>query len=204
MRTGKITLPPTPVISAKLFALAGVLLLIATGCKNGAEPNPEPFDFGGGCKVEPIINNCENALDLGSVTSGNSVSSEIVGIKGAGAETWFKAYFYPEGPAEAEFRPGGGLPSIAFGFNGGGAVRFDLFRTCGGQHFDCPVPGDTASPWTPATDLMFWSFDDGPDTGAGDEGSPADVPWPESVLVRVHYPGGTDTDCQNYQLMVSR
>jgi hypothetical protein len=131
-------------------------------------------------------------VDLGTLTTGGSTSTELRRLPAAGQEDWFLVR-YPESPDYR--RHGTGQPRISFGTNEGNEFRFDLQPACGGSVFGCGSGGG-------ASGLVSWSF---VDTGcAGSTGcSTRAVAWPNAVLVRVFRAAG-GSSCSRYRLVLSR
>jgi hypothetical protein len=105
---------------------------------------------------------------------------------------WYRIGF-PESPEMGT--PGIGVPRIEITVNEGDAFRFEVLDSC---TTTLACLDDVI-----ATDLDRWSFVDDQAMGGDEQWSTRDVPWPESVLIRVYRPD-RPADCRRYRLGISR
>ena len=197
-----------------------LVALLATGCAQGSDGSggsgrsdggrgggmdSGSRDAGGGrdapttptCTDEGHGNACETPTDLGSLDPGDEMTTMVGYLSTAAAEDWFLISFPSLGMPNMS---GGGAPSIELVMNEGEAFRFEVRTTCSAT-FAC---GDGRG----ARDIVEWSFTDDQSPMEAEESgdmdfSTRDVPWPETVYVRVYRAVGA-ADCSRYQLRVTR
>jgi hypothetical protein len=143
------------------------------------------------CEDEGHGSSCELATDLGPVMTGDELLLDPGVLPNAGDEDWFRIDF----PAMTEGMPGMGMPAIELAVNEGNGFRIEVRDTCS-TTLGCPDG-------TSARDISSWSFVDDASMEGEMQFSTRDVPWPESVVVRIYRPDGVG-DCQEYQLRISR
>ncbi len=156
--------------------------------------NGDHFDVdgapGNGCECfdDTPAASCGGAISLGSVGAGGGRGGPVTNIVAAGGEDWYARDF----PRNEDFPGhGSGVPHIGFGRNDGGVFAFDVRVGC---------PGGALG--TCGGSLTDWSYED--TCAAGDTNcSTRDVPWPDSVFVRV-FRASPGLSCASYQLSVSR
>jgi len=159
-----------------------------------APPDPPP-DTGPpppACTDDDYADTCESATDLGSLLEGETISPTPGSLPEAGDEDWYRIDF----PANPEVNtPGGGAPSVEIVVNEGDAFRFEVMDTCT-TTLGC---GEGMS----VQDVDAWSFVDDQSMEGEEQWTTRDLPWPESVIIRVYRPAGA-ADCQRYRLSISR
>lgn len=149
------------------------------------------------CTDEGHGNACETPTDLGALDPGDEMTTMVGYLSTSGAEDWFLIGFPALGMPNMS---GGGTPSIELVMNEGEAFRFEVRTTCSAT-FAC---GDGRG----ARDIAEWTFTDDQSPMEAEESgdmdfTTRDVPWPETVYVRVYRAVGAP-DCSKYQLRVSR
>lgn len=199
--------------------LASSLALLLVGCAQGSDGSSTGrsdggrggsmdgggTDSGGGrdtgttptCTDEGHGVACESPTDLGSLEPGDEMTTMVGYLPTTGAEDWFTIGFPSLGMPNMA---GGGTPSLELTMNEGEAFRFEVRTTCSAT-FAC---GDGSG----ARDIASWSYTDDQSPMEAEESgemdfSTRDVPWPETVYVRVYRAVGP-ADCSAYQLTVSR
>lgn len=167
--------------------------------RDGSGPPPDP------CTERGFATTCPMATDIGPLMIGERYESEEGLIAEVGGQQWVRVSFPMETPAVVDggtpTMVGGGAPAVRFLRNAGDAYRIEIRNECVGVA-SC---GDGTGTGGMATNITEWSFTDTPT--AGDEGpgqfSTRDVPWPESIYVRI-YPIMDPVDCGTYQIEIVR
>jgi hypothetical protein len=197
------------------------LSLLATACAQGggrgdAGPGGDPDDGStrprrdGGGSVEPCTPSgypatCDEATDVGTLAVGDRIESDEGLIDRVGGAQWLRVSFPMESAAtDGGVAPGagGGTPAIRFLENPGEAYRLEIRTDCTAV----ATCGEGGGPATPGmgSNITEWSFTD--TVRPGDEGpgalSTRDVPWPETVHVRVY--AVAPTECGAYRLEITR
>ncbi len=142
------------------------------------------------CVDDEVPDGCEDALDLGSVDVG-AMTVNTGKLPMLSDEDWYTVAFPPLGSGGA----GGGSPTVALA--GDSTMVFEVRATCGAS-----VACGEGSP----REITSYTFVDdqstGTDPGEGDF-STRDIPWPETLLIRVSRRGGP-VNCDDYTLTISR
>jgi len=144
------------------------------------------------CTDDDYGDTCESATDLGSLMEGETMSPPPGSLPETGDEDWYRVDF----PANPEMNtPGGGTPSIEISVNEGDGFRFEVLDTCS-TSLGC-------SDGMSAVDVDAWSFVDDQSMEGDQQWTSRDLPWPESIVIRVYRLTGAG-DCQRYRLSISR
>lgn len=175
------------------------------GGRDAGEPTGcDPFGWEG---------TCQTATDLGSLATGDRIESPRGLIERRAGAQWAVVRFPPMAPpsppledggvpdgggAGAISLEGGGAPRVRFLQNDGDAYRVEIRTACTAVA-SC---GDGAAAM--ATNITEWSFTDDPAMSEEGDGrfSSREVPWPETVYVRVY--AAEDPACGRYQIEISR